>query len=108
MSGTCIWHGEDGTPYEYRVYDLYPKWNDVPGNYIFAKLSGTMWVPLYIGETSNFEQRLGPFHERWEEAQSNGMTHIHAHSGSKIQETRRYEEWNLIRVHMPKLNQRAS
>lgn len=109
MSGTFIWRGEDGTPYEYRIYNLDPKWNDVPGNYIFAKegtILGGGWIPLYIGETENFENRLGPSHERWAEAMAHGMTHVHAHTSSPVQETRRYEEWNLIRQHMPILNRR--
>lgn len=112
MSGTQIWYGENGTPYEYRIYDLDPTWNNVPGNYIFAKwdgsIAGGQWVPLYIGETDSFERRLVPSHERWADALRDGMTHVHAHTGSPVQETRRYEEWNLIRQYMPLLNRKTS
>ncbi len=112
MSGTYIWHGEDGAPYEYRIYDLSATWNNVPGNYIFSKWEGSalegQWVSLYIGETDSFEARLVPSHERWSAALQEGMTHIHAHTGSTVHKTRRYEEWNLIRKHMPVLNRRKS
>ncbi len=107
MSGTYIWRGADGAPYEYRVYDLGAVWNDVPGNYIFAKKVSALagqWVPLYIGETGSFESRLIPSHDRWHAALQEGMTHIHAHTSSAVQKTRRYEEWNLIRQYMPSLN----
>ena len=110
MSGTYIWRGEDGAPYEYRIYGPDAKWNNVPGNYIFAKWEGSVlggrWTPLYIGETENFERRLVPSHERWADALQHGMTHVHAHTSSPVQETRRYEEWNLIRQCMPILNRR--
>lgn len=104
MSGTHIWYGENGTPYEYRVYGLDSRWNDVPGNYIFAKMLSGVWYPLYIGETGSFKERLVESHEKWEEAIRHGMTHIHAHSGGQVYDTRRYEEWNLIRKHNPPLN----
>ena len=32
MSGTAIWHGEDGAPYEFQVFDPDTHWNDVPGS----------------------------------------------------------------------------
>lgn len=55
-------------------------WNDVPGVYIFAKLdaTGRWWQPLYIGETTSFKNRLTTHHERWQDAISSGVTHIHA------------------------------
>lgn len=110
MSGTYIWYGENGVPYEYRIYDCDQKWNNVSGNYIFAKCEGSdlvrRWIPLYIGETGNFEHRLVPSHECWAEAKAHGMTHVHAHTNSPVQETCRYKEWNLIRQHMPILNRR--
>jgi len=111
MTGTYIWYGADGAPYEYRIYDLAAVWNDVPGNYIFAKeptMLGGQWMPLYIGQTNSFENRLGPSHDRWHEARQNGMTHIHAHTSSPIQKTPRYEEWNFIRQHMPALNRQRA
>ena len=107
MSGAQLWYGEDGTPYEYRIYDRGTIWNDVPGNYIFAVMSSGLWVPLYIGETDNFESRLNSNHEKWDAALRRGMTHIHAHTGSPVYETRRYEEWNLIRKHAPELNRQG-
>jgi len=47
------WYGRSGTGYTYNVYDLGPGWNDVPGNYIFAKTistkDGPKWTAIYIG-----------------------------------------------------------
>ena len=108
MNGTHVWRGEDGAPYEFRIYGLDTNWNDVPGNYIFAKRSGAGWIALYIGQTSSFKNRLSPSHEHWNRALQHGMTYIHAHTGSEYERTRRYEEWNLIRRHMPVVNQTAA
>ena len=108
MSGTCIWRGEDGTTYEYRVFEENTAWNDVPGNYIFAKLTGSSWTALYIGQTSSFRDRLPPHHERWAYAKQHGATHIHAHTGSENERIRRLEEMNLIRYYTPLVNRIGS
>lgn len=104
MNGRALWYGEDGTPYEYKVFDLETPWNDVPGNYIFAKFTGSSWKPLYIGETTSLKVRLTTNHHQWPCAQSHGVTHIHAHTSSKSLTSRRNEEMNLIRQHNPPCN----
>ena len=109
MSGTVIWRGEDGTPYEYKVFDLDPGWNDVPGNYIFARWDGESWIALYIGETSSFKDRLNNLqhHQAHDCAERRGMTAIHAHTGSREETVRRNEEFNLIRKLSPPCNVRS-
>ena len=68
--------------YEFTVYeDVFADWPEVGGLYVFASrektsLVGPRWLPLYVGRTRNFCTRL-PTHERWQEAQRLGATHLH-------------------------------
>ena len=78
----CIWTGASGKQYKYTVFALDTKWNDVAGNYIFAKESANGWQPLYFGETVSFRARLVPSHEKLPCAHRNGITHIHAHANA--------------------------
>ena len=101
------WQGTSGTVYPYDVFQLNTSWNDVPGNYIFAKRNSSgNWVPLYIGETVSLKNRLTPLsgHENWPCASRNGATHIHAHSSSPSLATRRSEESDLISRFQPACN----
>ena len=73
---TFEWRGRGGQPYEFRIYESSVDWNKVPevgGVYIFAcrenQLGG--WVPLYIGETEDFADRL-PSHEMWQVLEQQG------------------------------------
>ena len=61
------------------MYDPGIRWNDVPGVYIFAGPAGqpNRWTAFYIGQCASFKDRL-PNHERWDEAERLGATHIHA------------------------------
>ena len=74
----ATWHGLSGNPYVFTVYDLNTNWYDVGGVYIFAKIENRKWVPIYIGETHSFKERLVRSHEKWDCALRRGMTHIHA------------------------------
>ena len=79
MAKNCIWTGDSGTEYEYKIYTIDTNWYDVPGNYIFAKeTEPTSWTALYIGETESFKDRL-PNHEKLPCVKRYGGTHIHAH-----------------------------
>ena len=91
---TVVWTGKSGTKYTYRVYSLDTNWDDVPGNYIFAKRDSTRWTPIYIGETSSLKDRL-PNHEKWPCAKRNGVTDIHAHVNSNGRLARVKEEADL-------------
>jgi hypothetical protein len=109
VTETAVWVGADGTRYTYKVFPVNAEWNDVPGNYIFAKratLGG--WIPLYIGETGSLQDRpLSPEHEKWGCAADRGMTHIHAHTSNPVRSVRTDEESNLRRRYSPPCNQQA-
>ena len=101
------WRGTSGNAYTYSVHPLNESWNDVPGNYIFAKhVPGRGWIALYIGETGSLRDRLSPFssHEKAACASRNGVTHIHAHTSSYLQEVRRTEEADLVSYYNPVCN----
>lgn len=101
---TAQWTGKTGKNYLYYVYSIDTNFTDLkPGNYIFCKL-GTLgqWVPQYIGQTKNLNQRLGD-HEKETCAKRNGATHIHAHLNSD-EAARLAEERDLIEGHNPPCN----
>lgn len=79
-----------------KIYPLGTRWNDVAGNYIFAKRSGSGRTAIYIGQTSSLRDRLGPDHHRWDCGIRNGMAHIHAHISVNNEAIRRGEETDLI------------
>ena len=103
---TVVWTGADGTQYQYTVHDLNTNWNDVPGNYIFAKRNNrNQWVAIYIGETGSLRDRLsGDDHEKYPCGRRHNMTHIHAHTSSAQRADRTAEEANLIRRYNPPCN----
>ena len=96
------WQGASGRVYTYGVYPLNADWDDVPGNYIFARWVGGRWVAIYIGQTSSFKDRL-PTHEVWPCARRNGVTHIHAHTESNVV-VRLAEERDLLANNNPPCN----
>ena len=104
-----VWTGVDGTNYAYKVFSPDVGWNDVPGNYIFAKRVGGQWRPLYIGETKSLKIRFKNGHEKWQAAKRRGASHVHAHTSNAAKSVRTREEENLIDNYTPPLNdQRAT
>ena len=102
------WRGMSGQMYFYSAYPVNADWNDVPGNYIFAKyVKGSGWVALYVGETGSLRDRLTPFlgHEKAVCAHLNGITNILAHSSSSLEAVRRREEGDLISYYNPVCNE---
>ncbi len=98
MAKKCIWTGDSGTKYEYEIYAIGTDWDDVPGNYIFAKeTEPTSWTALYIGETESFKDRL-PNHEKLPCINRYGGTHIHAHI-NRNSDARLKEEADLVANH---------
>ena len=75
---TCSWPiGPDQT-LTFTIFDHdTTKWKTVGGLYIFARVAGDRWDPLYVGKTENFCTRI-PSHERWDEARRLGATRVHA------------------------------
>jgi len=100
---TYNWAGKSGKTYGYYVYPLDTHFKEEPGNYIFAKRDASgQWIPQYIGQTKNLNQRLGD-HEKEACAKRNGATHIHAHL-NPTEATRLAEEKDLIERHNPPCN----
>lgn len=102
-STKCNWAGKSGKTYEYQVYPISTNFKEEPGNYIFCKLNAAgQWVPQYIGQTKNLNQRLGD-HEKEACAKRNGATHIHAHL-NPMEAARLAEEKDLIERYNPPCN----
>jgi len=77
MADKCIWIGVSGKEYEYEIYPIGTNWNDIAGNYIFARESSPHeWESIYIGETESFKDRL-PNHNELPCIRRNRGTHIH-------------------------------
>ena len=55
-----IWQGASGATYEYEILSFNGNWNDVPGNYIFAKQVSNGWQPIHIGETDSLRRPTYP------------------------------------------------
>jgi hypothetical protein len=102
MNTHCTWPGKSGRAYTYQVYPLGTLFNDVAGNYAYAKLIGSRWVPCYIGQTHGLRARLAS-HEKEPCARRQGATHIHAKVNTSTQD-RLIEEEDLIRLWNPPCN----
>ncbi len=75
---TCDWPIGAGQTLTFTVFDYdATEWKTVGGLYIFARVAGDGWDPLYVGKTENFRARM-PSHERWDEARRLGATQVHA------------------------------
>lgn len=105
MAVEVTWYGRSGTGYTYTVYAPDGNWNDVPGNYIFARTTPGGWEAIYIGETDSFKNRpMGPGHAKWDCAKRHRVTHIHAHTNNGGQAARRGEEADLLASRNPACN----
>ncbi len=103
MADKCTWTGASGKEYLYNIYTMDTDWNDVAGNYIFAKeTSPHKWDAVYIGETESFKDRL-PNHNELPCVKRNGGTHIHAHTNQDSQ-ARLAEEADIIATGRPPCN----
>ena len=103
---TIQWPGKSGTSYRYWIYSIGLSFKEEPSNYIFAKqTSPGHWLPSYIGQTENLDQRPGD-QEKESCARRNGATHIHAHLTSGGEDIRRAEEEDLIRKWKPPCNEK--
>jgi len=104
----CNWQGNSGTTYSFDIYSMFGDWNDVPGNYIFAKETSTgHWSALYTGEAGSFKTRLTPSHEEWDWAVKLGATHVHARVNHSGKSARLAVEKDLILSLRPPLNQKG-
>lgn len=98
MVRTCKWIGASRKEYIYNIHPIDTNWNDVAGNYIFAKeTSPRSWDAVYIGETVSFSDRL-PNHNELPCIRRNGGTHIHTHV-NEDSDARIEEEADLLANH---------
>jgi len=96
MSQPDIYSGESGRKYGYWIHPIEAQFRKIAGNVIFAKQTDTgEWVPVYIGETRNFDEGLA-VHDKEECAKRNGATHVHAHFSSPDEHVRKAEKADLL------------
>jgi hypothetical protein len=94
---TVDWPGASGRRYHYWVYRLPARFEPgQTGNFIFARLDGRRWVPLYIGQGDLHAAATAPPARACLEAA--GATHLHANQGGHTQ-VRRDEARDLLRAH---------
>jgi hypothetical protein len=99
-----FWTGISGTEYRFAIYPLGTSFNELPGNYIFAKQAPNgSWETCYIGQAENMKERLSN-HEKQACAIRHGATHIHAHVNFIGEQARCIEEKDLILRHEPPCN----
>lgn len=91
--------------YDFAVYEEEEVPDALPasaGIYVFAALERDEWAVLYVGRSIDVRSRLAN-HERWQEAQAEGMTHVLVHEVLSKQKRDRAEE-ELIQAFQPTLN----
>lgn len=87
------WSGKSGKKYTFTVFDNTAEFNEIDGNYIFAKRIGNVWYAIYIGE-GNLKLRTKDC-EHLAAAKHCGFTHYHAHANIN-EKLRKEEEADLI------------
>jgi hypothetical protein len=102
---TILWDGKSGTEYKYWIHGIDAAFDEVAGNYIFAKeVTPGSYRPIYIGQSKNLGTRLEN-HEKEACARRNGATHIHVHTTPSGEKARKAEEADLIRRWKPVCNE---
>ena len=101
-----VW-GEDGISHRYR-FDVYDIWACPVGAnavYVFARLEGSTYVPVYIGRAEVLSRRLTG-HDRRAEAIRRGAHFLLVHIPAPFDPIRYSEaERRLIRQYTPVLNE---
>jgi len=96
ISGTVVWVGKSGEKYIYTIYTIGASFNEVPGNYVFAKKTiENTFTPIYIGETEDLSERFDN-HHKMPCIKRNLASHITVHKSSPSAATRKAEEQDLI------------
>ena len=94
---TVKWVGKSKKEYTYYVYKVGEELADKAGNYIFAKSVAGKWRAVYIGESSDLNDRTDlESHHKGACIKRNGATHVHAHLTSGGEKVRRAEESDLL------------
>lgn len=91
--------------YAFAVYEVEEVPDALPasaGIYVLAALEKDEWVILYVGRSIDVRSRIAN-HDRWREAQAEGMTHVLVREVLNKWDRDRLEE-ELIREFQPTLN----
>jgi len=91
----CVWVGASGNRYVYKVCQL-PKnfMENQYGNYIYCKVVGDVWIPIYIGH-GNLSTGVGNSHHQTRCIQGKGATHVHIRYNEREKDCLR-EEVDLL------------
>jgi hypothetical protein len=85
MSGSAVWRGASGKSYTYLVLSLKEKPASGYGNYIYARLEGSAWCAVYIGQGElSARSDLGS-HHKGDVIRLKGATHVHVRENSSLQ-----------------------
>ncbi len=105
LAPTIQWTGLSGKEYKYWIHPIdHSVGADQPGNYIFAKETGPHeFIPFYIGETEELDDRIGPGHHKWSCITRHGVTHVHVHA-KESEDARLAERNDLISLYQPVCN----
>jgi hypothetical protein len=102
------WQGASGRWYAHSVFSLYsiPDWIEAC-NYIFsAPRPDGLRSPLYVGESGEFDVRLGQ-HEKLPDVLRLGGTELHVHLGAATRQQRLDIETDLRRGQPAPLNRQG-
>jgi hypothetical protein len=99
------WTGASGKKYGYWIHAIDTEFRKIAGNSIFARpAENGEWVPVYIGQTRNFDVGLTDDAEKMACARQNGATHVHTHFSSPDEPIRRAEMEDLAAKWKPVCN----
>jgi hypothetical protein len=95
---TVEWAGASGRKYTYWIYPRHPSIKEgALGNYIYAKVAGNFWVPVYAGQ-GDLSVRCTKNHHQIACIDSKGATHVHMHL-NESEANRLTEERDLLAGH---------
>lgn len=98
MADTIDWPGKSGKTYTYWFIpgDIdSPSLKAVAGNYMFVKKLPDGWVPVYIGQSGDLNERHSD-HPEVPCVKRNGGTHLMAHTTPGGKDARLAEEKDLV------------
>lgn len=101
---TVIFRGASGRLHKFSVLRPGAKFAAAPAVYAFARpvIGAGAWAPVFLSRTANLQARMAR-HERWEEAQRLGATHILVHQREE-RDVREFVEADLLATLKPVLN----
>ena len=105
MADTIDWSSQSGKKYTYWFSSEIenPSMKSESGNYMFVKKISDGWIPVYIGETGDLDERLTN-HPELPCVRKNGGSHLMAHMTPAGQAARKAEESDLIAFWNPPCN----